>query len=358
MEYQTFRGADVHEALFAVRRALGADALIASTREVQNGRSGIFGRSFVEVVAAPSSFKAPRPAPERQLKRGLGDRRERSSREAIERELSALRNMVDELASGRPPRERVRAMLHGAGFDGEIAKQLALGASKATAGEREAIRQLLRKRVGERLITQPDLIQRSAPQMITCVGPSGVGKTTTLAKLAARAKLELHRTVQVITLDTFRVGAVEQWRRYAELLAIPFAVAEEAQTFQRLVQRATSDLILVDTAGRSPRDESSALRLADCLESVHGYRKEVQLVLPGSIRARDAERIVNSYGRPQLTGLMITKLDEAEQLGGCLHPALTLKLPVTYLCDGARVPEDIHAAAVEPILDALFPGKA
>lgn len=358
MDYQTFRGADVHEALFAVRRELGADALIESTREVSNGRGGVFGRSFVEVVAAPGAIHSARVTKERAAPREAAQRQGGAMRSNLERELSSLRNMVDELSSGRPPRERARAMLYAAGFEGETAKKLALGSAKAARGDRAALRDWLRQRVAERLTTSPNLIGRNFPQLITCVGPSGVGKTTTLAKLAARAKLDLGRNVQVITLDTFRVGAVEQWRRYAELLAIPFAVAEEAATFERLVQRSSSDLILVDTAGRNLREEHSVLRLAECLDSVQGYHKEVQLVLPASIRARDAERIVSSYRRPQLTGLMITKLDETEQLGGCLHPALTLRLPVTYLCDGARVPEDIHDAQSEMILDGLFPGNA
>lgn len=356
MDYQTFRGADVHEALFAVRRALGADALIESTREVKNGRGGIFGNSFVEVVAAPGAALLPRRA-ESRPGRIVPTNKTGRARSDMERELLALRNMVEELSSARPPRERVRAMLSSAGFEGELAKKLALGGSKVSRGEQPLLREWLRKRVSERIAVRPDLILRGAPQLITCVGPSGVGKTTTLAKLAARARLDLGRSVEVISLDTFRVGAVEQWGRYAQLLEIPFSVAEEASTFRRIVDKSTADLILVDTTGRNLRDDGPVLRLSECLNSVHSHHKEVQLVLPASMRARDAERIVASYQRPALTGLVITKMDEADQLGGCLHPALTQRLPVTYLCDGARVPEDIHTAAVDFILDALFPGN-
>jgi flagellar biosynthesis protein FlhF len=358
VEYQTFRGSDVHEALFAVRRALGADALIESTREVKSGRGGIFGSSFVEVVAAPSLVKGSTEPSRSPSRAARAPQQKSASKSALEREVQALRSMVSELSERRSPRDRLNAMLSSAGLEGDVAKKLAHGVSKGSKGDPLQMRDVLRRRVAERILTRPDLIERRIPQLITCVGPSGVGKTTTLAKLAARAKLDLGVDVSVITLDTFRVGAVEQWQRYADLLQIPMAVAEEPATFERLVQNAGSDLILVDTAGRHLRDEGAVLRLAECLDSVQGYHKEVQLVLPASIRGPEAERLVASYKRPALTGLVITKLDEADQLGGCLHPALTLRLPVTYLCDGARVPEDIHTAASDTLLDALFPGNS
>lgn len=360
MEYQTFRGTDVHEALFAVRQALGADALIESTREINNGRAGALGYSFVEVVAsAPRAVKGAtdvedamttpaRPKPK--------DRRLNMS--ALEKEVIALRTMVDELSAGRPPRERAHAMVCAAGFDGELARSLAAGATKAARGGREPLRHWLRERVGARLAFAPKLIERPYRQLIACVGPTGVGKTTTLAKLAARAKLDLHRSVSVITLDTFRVGAVEQWKRYAELIGIGFFVAEDAITFQRLVETQSSDLVLVDTAGRSSGSDASALRQRQAFGLVNGVRSEVLLTLPAWIRARDAERVAASYDEPRLTGVVVTKMDEAEQIAGSLHAPILGGLPLAYLCNGARVPEDIQDASAPALLDALFPEQA
>lgn len=368
MEYQTFRGSDVQEALTAVRQALGADAMIESTRHVTNGQNGAFGRSFVEVVAAPSAAGiSHRPAPRRTASASRasgaaavrptvgGTGRNRSNPALMERELMALRNLVDELSAGRPPRDRARALLHSAGFEGELAKRLGSGATKAARSGNEALKGWLRERVRERLLVEPNLVQRPYRQVISCVGPTGVGKTTTLAKLAARAKLDLQRSVSVISLDTFRVGAVEQWKRYADLIGVPFHVAEDATTFKRLVLSQSSDLIFVDTAGKSTRNDTAALRLGQFFSELTEIRTEVLLTLPAWIRPRDAERIVDSYQNPELTGLVITKLDEAEQLGGSMHAALAGRLPITYLCDGARVPEDIHDAAEDAVLDAIFP---
>ncbi len=364
MQYQTFRGSDVHEALLAVREALGSDALIESTRQVTNGRDGALGSSFVEVVAAPSPAPSAASQPggvgtlARPVKRADMPFKSKADLASMQRELVALRNMVDELSAAQPPKERVRAMLYAAGFEGELAKKIAAGSQKVARAGREPLRRWLRDQVGQRLKVEPRIIQRPYRQVVACVGPTGVGKTTTLAKLAAIAKLDFGRSVSVITLDTFRVGAVEQWRRYAELLGVGFSVAQDATSFKRLVDTQASDLVLVDTAGTSTHDHAANAQLTEALRLLKNGRHEVLLTLPAWIRARDAERIALSYNGIELTGLIMTKVDEAEQFAGCLHAAIVANLPVTYLCDGARVPEDIHDAALDAILDSLFPELA
>jgi flagellar biosynthesis protein FlhF len=362
VEYQTFRGTDVHEALFAVRQALGADALIESTREINNGRTGGLGYSFVEVVAKSNrnakSSAASVDGSELDNRSRIPRTRGKLDVGALEKEVIALRGMVQELSAARPPKERAAAMLCAAGFEGELVRKLSTGAAKHTRSSREVLRGWLRERVSEHLSYSSNLIERPFRQLIACVGPTGVGKTTTLAKLAARARLDLHRSVTVITTDTFRVGAVEQWKRYAELIGVSFFVAEDAITFQRVAQSQSSDLVLVDTAGRSSGTDAAAIRLAQAFDSVQGLRTEVLLTLPAWIRANDAERITASYNAPTLTGVVVTKMDEAEQFAGALHAAMVGELPLAYLCDGARVPEDIQEATSGAILNALFPEAA
>jgi len=166
VQYQTFRGSDVHEALLAVREALGADALIESTRQVTNGRDGALGSSFVEVVAAPGPAQgaAPKNATtlglSRPARRMEGAFKPKADLASMQRELLALRNMVDELTASQPPKERVRAMLYAAGFEGELAKKLAAGSHKVARGGREPRRVWLREQVGQRLRAEPRIIQR------------------------------------------------------------------------------------------------------------------------------------------------------------------------------------------------------
>jgi flagellar biosynthesis protein FlhF len=381
MDYQTFRGADVQEALLHVRQALGTDALIESTRHVQ-GQAGAQGRTFVEIIAAPSGGKtgargATSMAPDmrrsripaagdRSHSRSIAPRAAQSSsalalpatmdESAVGRELMQLRQMLDELGQGRPIKDRTRALLAAAGFEGALARTLGSGSSRAArAGNRE-LALWLRERVRSRVTCRSGLIEAPGRRMIACVGPTGVGKTTTLAKLAARAVLTLGRSVRVVSLDNFRVGAVEQWRRYAELIGFPFDVATNPGTFHRVVHNHTEDILLVDTAGRALGDQHSIL--AGCVAGLRDMSHEVLLVLPAWLRARDAERLVTTYAAPKVTGVVITKLDETDQVGGVMHASIGSELPVAYLCNGARVPEDIHDAAMDQVLDAIFPEQA
>ncbi len=384
MEYQTFRGADVQEALMNVRQALGTDALIESTRHVQNDHGGAQGRTFVEIIAAPSLGKHPSgrptgapdgrrsrvPGPERGPSRldsvrarSAGSTRSPASpsqrpleETAVGRELMQLRIMLDELSQGRPVKDRTKAMLTAAGFEGALARTLGAGAGKPARATNRELMAWLREQVRERVACRAGLVEAPGRRLIACVGPSGVGKTTTLAKLAARAVLTLGRSVRVVSLDTFRVGAVEQWRRYAELIGFPFDVATNPGTFHRVAHNHTEDILLIDTAGRAVGDQQSTLE--GCVAGLRDMSHEVLLVLPAWLRARDAERVAATYAAPKITGVVITKLDETDQVGGVMHASISGSLPVAYLCNGARVPEDIHDAVVDQVLDAIFPEQA
>lgn len=382
MEFQTFRGADVQEALSSVREALGADALIESTRHVRSdGSNSALGQSFVEIVAGPSASSASARGIERRAAAGLEGRaarpelarraRQRATAATpgraaepapsledtvIGRELAQLRLMLDELSQGRPPRDRTRALLAAAGFEGALARTLATGGTRAQRVSSRELRHCLRQRVGERLSCRAGLIEAPGRRLIACVGPTGVGKTTTLAKLAARAVLTFGRSIRVVSLDTFRVGAVEQWRRYAELIGFPFDVVDNPGTFHRIAHNHGEELLLVDTAGRSVGEQHSAL--SGCVAGLREMSPDVLLVLPAWLRARDAERALATYASPPITGVVITKLDETDQVGGVMHAPMGSELPITYLCNGARVPEDIQDAAVEKVLDAIFPEQA
>jgi len=376
MQYQTFRGADVQEALFNVREALGADAMIESTRHVQ---AGVKGRLMVEIVAAPSLAPAPpnretsgvrpsaaaiarasRLAERARAQQAARARAQAPSEElgesALGREIAQLRLMLDELSQGRPPRDRTRALLHAAGFEGSLARTLGSGAARGVKGNGRELRHWLRESVGQKLSCRSGLVEAPGRRVIACVGPSGVGKTTTLAKLAARATFSCKRRVRVISLDNFRVGAVEQWRRYAELIGFPFDVTPNAGAFHRVVHNNSDELLLVDTAGRGAGDQKTSLPA--CLKGLRNLESEVLLVLPAWLRARDAERALQQYSESSPTGIVITKLDETDQVGGVMHAPLGSHLPLTYLCDGARVPEDIHDAAIDRVLDAIFPEQA
>lgn len=380
MSYQSFRGADLQEALSAVKATLGPNALIEGTRRVSNGRAGGLGQQYVEVTAAPpQGLKWPFASKEASAveyplrERGAiappnGEKRSLRGKNKygtvlgldgneVERELNSLRAMLEELNRQRPPRERALTLLHGRGIEGSLARELANGAAKHAKKGNPALTDFLRSRLAERISVSGSLMQNPRRTLIACMGPTGAGKTTTLAKLAARARLDLGRSVGVISLDTFRVGAVEQWQRYATLMGIPFQVASDRSSFRRALAEISADIVLVDTAGRST--PASSWALPDCLAgTTEDLLKHALLVLPAWLRASDVTRVAGLYEVPAPTEVVITKLDETVEAGGVLHAALPSNIPIAYLCNGPRVPEDIREASVEAVVDAVLPAEA
>lgn len=370
MQFQTFRGSDVGEALSAVKAALGPDAVIKQTRHYNNGLGGGFRSSFVEVTAAPADPESQRShAAERAALKSdirIGERRNAllpakprqppngPELARLELEIQMLKNMLEELNSSRPPKDRAVTLLHSVGIEGELARDLAKGVSRAARSGQQELKRWLQERIERRIATVNISMQPEQATVIACVGPTGAGKTTTLAKIAARARLDYDLRVGVITLDTYRVGAVEQWRRYASILGLPLHVAENARGFAKAMAELKTDLILVDTAGRQRTDTAETWPIAACLEHTGSRARHVLAVMPAWLRARDAETTLDFYRDAQLTGAIITKLDESTQCGGPVQGALTRQLPLAYLCNGPRVPEDLDAASAQHMSRLLF----
>ncbi len=399
MQFQNFRGSDVTEALSQVRNVLGPDAVIRATRRVKGG--GPLDHGYVEIEAAagepsrkpvtiesasnhgvrratfarvqeqnarrqtpiPGSTRAALdPASSRAgLATPTGTARaaalptngtKNASAHDMSREIAELKAAVEALQATCTPRTRILGYLHAAGVEGTLASELSHGAprsSKQTPGA------WLRKSIASKLRTLPSLIERPGPQLIACVGPTGAGKTTTLAKLAAKARLDLGRTVGVISLDTFRVGAVEQWQRYARLIGLPFFAARDEAEFARALGQMDTDILLVDTEGQISGEGEPMQRLAAALAHTEEFEPHVLLTVPAWLRGADVDRLVRSYPLPQPTGVVATKLDEATRAGGILHACLPTEIPLAYVCTGPRVPEDIDDASAEAVALRLFP---
>jgi flagellar biosynthesis protein FlhF len=180
--------------------------------------------------------------------------------------------------------------------------------------------------------------------VVALVGPTGVGKTTTIAKLAANFKLRDGVKVGLVTVDTYRVAAVEQLRTYAEIIDLPMHVVTSPREMRRALEElATMDLVLIDTAGRSPRDELKIQELKSFLAEADV--DQVHLVLSLVASARGLEKTAEKFRTVGLTALLLTKLDEAPGLGAVLSAAHRIRLPISYFTTGQDVPDDIEAAS-------------
>jgi len=215
----------------------------------------------------------------------------------------------------------------------------------AGVGNREAMKSLLWERMEEAVaVSGPAVSKHYGQKMMMLVGPTGVGKTTTIAKLAGLARQQdEHRRTVLITLDTYRVAAVEQLRVFAKILKIPLEVAVSHKDFVECMGRhQNADLLLIDTAGRSPKDQAGHDEL---LAITRGqFHVETHLVLAAPMAESVQMDTIRRYQSVPIHKLMITKLDELS-MGGSLYNVLAQTgLPVSYLSAGQRVPEDLEIA--------------
>jgi flagellar biosynthesis protein FlhF len=180
-------------------------------------------------------------------------------------------------------------------------------------------------------------------RVIALVGPTGVGKTTTIAKLAANFRLRDGIKMGLVTVDTYRIAAVEQLRTYAEIIDLPMKVVTSPQEMRRALEELSDlDLILIDTAGRSPRDELKIQELKSLLNEANV--DEVHLVMSLTASVRSIKMTCDQFSSVNPTSLILTKLDEAAGVGSLLSISRDVKLPFSYLTTGQDVPEDIEPA--------------
>ena len=428
MNFETFRGRDVQEALSLVRAAFGTDAIIGSTRVVTNGREGGLSQSFVEVKAAPSDrpppalvgsqrafpyaridaqrakdSKPPTPtrtsipspiaalmgpngsvAPPRIEIKGAAtesaaresasraesthanamraeaaraeiDRRDAARADSMEAEVRALRLLVEQMLSAKAPKDRVLTELTDVGIDGKIAGELGAGAAKLAKDTATTVSDVLRERLEKKISCADFRFEPGKKRLVACVGPTGAGKTTTLAKLAAHTALELGLPTAIVTLDTFRVGAIEQMKRFASLIDVPFFIAHDEASLRDALAKAP-DVVFVDTPSRGPKDEAAMSRLSLCLETANtDYERDVLLAIPAHMRTSDTQDLVRSYSRVAPTACVLTKLDETKRRGGAVAGAIAARLDIAFLSRGPKVPEDLQRATPNDVALAVLP---
>jgi flagellar biosynthesis protein FlhF len=265
-------------------------------------------------------------------------------------------------AAEREARKTLRQALARAEFpEGAIEEELDRLFAAASAEERTqaaTLLPILARRFAEALRVERGALPMPGGSLrIALVGATGVGKTTTAAKLAARYSLDNGLRVGLVGVDTYRMGAVDQLEEYAKLLEVPLCIATSAAEMQRAMRQLSDcDVILVDTAGRSPLDARSVGELAGVLDA--GEVDHVWIAASASTHAGAFATAIEKLSPLAPTGLVLTKLDEQIACGH-LWPALsTIDLPTFYLADGQRVPEDLAPADAKRIARALIGAPA
>jgi flagellar biosynthesis protein FlhF len=403
MQVKTFEAVDMKQALERVRQELGPRAVIVSSRSVRKDRGlfGLLGRTVLEVTAAAEEPEPEEPpavrgtlATELPSRRGTNRFREmwavKQAIDPVMDEVRALRETVGALdermgpdpADLRSDLAQIRSLLgsllgegkfsadpHGTtaqrlfyfliarGIDEPLARSLVQRVVARV--ESGALANLDRLKLNLATEMRGDLAraERGAPpgRIQLFLGPSGVGKTTTIAKLAARAAGSAPDGVLIVTTDVCRVAAVEQMARFGESLGIDVLAALGPEDLQRtLAENEAMEHIFVDTAGRSHRDASTLRDLQALIEAAGD--PEIQLVLSAATRACDSREILESYSAVPWSRLVMTKLDETRVYGELYNCVLRSGRPIACITTGQSVPDHLESLDVPGILRKVLHG--
>lgn len=206
---------------------------------------------------------------------------------------------------------------------------------------------------------QPVELSERKPKVVFFIGPTGVGKTTTIAKIASRFKMEKGKKVALFTADTYRIAAAEQLRTYANIMDTPLNIVYSSEELNEEIKKSEEyDLVLIDTAGFSHKNEEQRNETKELIDRIPGeYQKEVYLVLSATTKYRDLIDIADIYKKNFQFKLIFTKLDETSCYGNILNMKLYTGADLSYSTYGQNVPEDIEIFNTQKIVKHLLGGK-
>lgn len=237
-----------------------------------------------------------------------------------------------------------------------LAWSLVSGASVRSRGARTPFDQALLEQLAATVPTRPVWEQDRRLRTVVLVGPTGAGKTTTVAKLAANFALVAGWRVGLVAADTYRIGAIQQLRTYADLIGIPLDVAQDGRELRQILASSDRELVLVDTAGHAPQD---AGRLAGIRELCDALPEgsEVLLVVPALLRQEDLAELLQTYRELPVTAICVTKLDETRRRGALVNAPCWTGRPLRFLTTGQAVPDDIETADPQTLARWLLYGS-
>lgn len=311
---------NMKEALYLIKQDLGSEAIIVSSHKVKaKGIKGLFSPRKLEVTAAVEQ------------------------KDVETANIEAANNKPLSPSVGILTMHKIRQSLLDMEIEPEVVDFI-LKDLDLLSGNNSEIQRALQARIQS--IFKPSIVKKRHSNIMAFIGSPGVGKTTTLAKIAAIYSLFNSFSIGFITIDTYRVGAVEQMRIYGDIIGATVDVVMSPTELRQAIDRnQDKDLILIDTAGRPSKNLYQLAELKNFLEAIDVL--DIYLVLSATTKKRDMIRILNDYKIIPYSQLIITKMDETELPGSIINAAYLTGLPIAYITNGQDVPDDIEVAGPE-----------
>ncbi len=371
MEYFVEQGTTHREAELKVRTKYGEHARIMHHRTVRiGGFLGLFSREGVEVTGYLSS-DPPRKKVAVSAQKNLEEEKRKllglaTGDKSLETVLEEIRSIKGLMTTSRPGSSEhpsiteIRGILEDNDFSrtfiNRISNRLRAELSVEELESGEDLRARVLTWVGEAIKIHPPA-KSARPHVFVLVGPTGVGKTTTIAKLAALYGLGgrdgKSRAIRILTIDNYRIGARQQIETYGEIMGIPVAVVESADDMRKfLALYADADMIFVDTIGKSPRDFRKLAEMNELL-SMCGTSRHVHLAVSATTKSADLQETLRQFEPFKYESVVVTKMDETSRAGGVISVLSEAGKPVSFVTDGQRVPQDIERATAKRFLLGL-----
>jgi flagellar biosynthesis protein FlhF len=356
MRIKKFTANNYSTALQQVKQELGADALVLSTRSIKPP-SLIAGKKQATRVEITAAVEYASPVEEQKVQVP-------HEKKSMPEEDADLKSLIFSLLSQTDRAKSMGLMPHQfdtyshlveSGLDEKLASKIlkkALEQNSEQSSTKESLKVMnLMKKV---LPCKGEIdLNNQGPKIVAFVGPTGVGKTTTVAKIAAEYALRRAKKVAMISLDTYRMGAIDQLRIYGDIMEVPVEVAGGKEELRQIIaNHADKDLILIDTTGRSHQDKDYSRQLKEVFDAVGGV--ETHLVLSVTAQEKLFTATYHQFSTMGLDRVLFTKLDEGLNFGSLFNFTVRNKLPISYFTSGQQVPEDLEVARPERVISLIF----
>ncbi|NMM61440.1 flagellar biosynthesis protein FlhF [Clostridium sp. P21] len=388
----------MNEAVTRIRYELGKDAVIVSQRKVRKkGLLGFFSKKVLEVTAAvdnnksgtknikkkenvEESIQAIKNIMNKRLEEGTNYNGENSvevndnsvkrtevlfdenykslldkSNENLINEVKEMKNILGQIVKESNltiGKSKIQLYLEKIDVEDKIIEKMIneMKVIPENITDKEKVRKVMERIV----VSKSEAIKsENESNIIVLVGPTGVGKTTTIAKLAGKMSLLENKKVGLITIDTYRIGAVEQLKTYADIMNIPFKVVLTIKEMESAVESMNDcDAILIDTTGRSSKNTMQISELRAFIEKVN--TDNVHLVVSCTTKNRDIDVILNGYKPLNYNNIIITKLDETSTYGSIINICEGAKKPISFITTGQNVPDDIKSMTSKEITNLIL----